>query len=83
MPDMPYDNMLTLGCPKCHRYLETTTDLNPVQFGGGFGNQRCTFFGGTKSGAIAHGATMESLQFFRDSTTETRSEISEVSLIRK
>jgi hypothetical protein len=22
-----YHNMFTLGCPKCHRYLETTTDL--------------------------------------------------------
>ena len=41
--DMPYHNMFTLGCPKCHRYLETTTDLSPVQFGGGFGNQQCTF----------------------------------------
>ncbi len=27
--DMPYHNMFTLRCPKCHRYLETTTDLNP------------------------------------------------------
>jgi hypothetical protein len=41
--DMPYHNMFTLGCPKCHRYLETTTDLSPVQFWGGFGNQKCTF----------------------------------------
>jgi hypothetical protein len=36
--DMPYHNMFTLGCPKCHRYLETTIDLGPVQFWGGFGN---------------------------------------------
>jgi hypothetical protein len=35
--------MFTLGCPKCHRYLETTTNLSPVQFWGGFGNQKCTF----------------------------------------
>jgi hypothetical protein len=41
--DMPYHNMFTLGCPKCHRYLETTTDLSPIQFWGGFGDQRCTF----------------------------------------
>jgi hypothetical protein len=41
--DMPYHNLFTLGCPKCHRYLETTTDLSPVQFWGGFGNQKCTF----------------------------------------
>ena len=41
--DMPYHNMFTLGCPKCHRYLETTTNLSPVQFWGGFGNQKCTF----------------------------------------
>jgi hypothetical protein len=40
--DMPYHNMFTLGCPKCHRYLETTTNLSPVQFWGGFGNQKCT-----------------------------------------
>ena len=41
--DMPYHNMFTLGCPNCRRYLETTTDLSPVQFWGGFGNQKCTF----------------------------------------
>jgi hypothetical protein len=41
--DMPYHNVFTLGCPKCRRYLETTTDLSPVQFWGGFGNQKCTF----------------------------------------
>ena len=34
--DMPYHNMFTLGCRKCHRYLETTIDLSPVQsFAGG------------------------------------------------
>ena len=41
--DMPCHNMFTLSCPKCHRYLETTTNLSPVQIWGGFGNQRCTF----------------------------------------
>jgi hypothetical protein len=41
--DMPYHNVFTLGCPRCHRYLKTTTDLSPVEFGGGFGNQKCTF----------------------------------------
>ena len=41
--DMPYHNMFTLGCPRCHRYLETTTNLSPAQFWGGFGDQRCTF----------------------------------------
>jgi hypothetical protein len=29
---MPYHNMFRLGCPKCHQYLQTTTDLSPVQF---------------------------------------------------
>ena len=29
---MQYHNMFRLGCPKCHQYLETTTDLSPVQF---------------------------------------------------
>src|ERR1700674_1101607 len=75
--DMPYHNMFTLGCPKCHRYLETTTDLSAVQFWGGFGNQKCTFSVVQNSSATAHGATMELLQFPRNSTTETRSEISE------
>jgi hypothetical protein len=31
--DMPYHNMFTLGCPKCHRYLETTTDFSRFNFG--------------------------------------------------
>jgi hypothetical protein len=30
--DMPYHNIFKLGCPRCHQYLETTTDLSPVQF---------------------------------------------------
>ena len=35
------------------------------------------FFGGAKSGATAHGAPMELLQFPRRSTTQARPEISE------
>ena len=41
------------------------------------------FVGRTKSVATAHGAPMELLQFSRDSTTETRPEISEDSLKRE
>src|ERR1700724_3455447 len=57
--DMPYHNGFTLGCPKCHRYLETTTNLSPVQW---IRQPEMHFFGGTESGATAHGATMELLQ---------------------
>ena len=41
--DMPHHNMFTLGCPKCHQYLETTTDLSPVQFLDGLGNEDALF----------------------------------------
>jgi hypothetical protein len=49
--------------------LETTTDLSPVQFLGGFGNQKCTFSVVQNRNSIAHGAPMELLQFSRRSTT--------------
>jgi hypothetical protein len=67
--DMPYHNMFTLGCPKCHRYLETTTDLSPVQFWGGFGNQKCTFSVVQNRVPLHMVRQMELLQFSRRSTT--------------
>jgi hypothetical protein len=35
--DIPFHNMFFLGCPKCHRNLETTYSIGPVRFLGGFG----------------------------------------------
>jgi hypothetical protein len=63
--DMPYHNMFTLGCPKCHRYLETTTRFEPDSVWGWFRQPEMYFFGGTESNATAHGAAMELLQFSR------------------
>jgi hypothetical protein len=78
--DMPYHNLFTLGCPKCHRYLETTTDLSPIQFLGGFGDQKCTF--SVVQNRVPLHMVRQWIQFSRHSTTETRPEISEDSLKR-
>jgi hypothetical protein len=61
--DMPYHNVFTLGCPKCHRYLETTTDLSPVQFWGRVWKSEMHLFDRTKSRATANDTTMELFQF--------------------
>ena len=66
--DMPYHNVFTLGCPKCHRYLNDYHRPKPCSVRGWIRKPEMHFFDRTKSHATAHGRTMELYQFSGNST---------------
>src|ERR1700732_4038621 len=63
--------------PEVPSVLGDNHRFEPDSVFGRFRGPEMHFFGGAKSGATAHGAPMELLQFVRRSTTQARPEISE------